>query len=131
MSVDEFDLSDILAIHVVIMGRLGKWPAPLRDEEALVAVLEQIESAHQADADLSRRAAILAVGLVQARPFDDGNLPTAFAALESYLSINGHEFRLGTERTIGQYLRVVAEEHEAIVAVDMLADRLRGVVIPI
>jgi prophage maintenance system killer protein len=102
----------------------------LRDEEALVAVLGQVESARLEGDDPIRRAAILGVGLVQARPFDDGNLPTAFATLESYLSVSGHEFRLGTQRAIGQFLRVVAEEHEANVAIHLLEDRLRGAVIP-
>jgi hypothetical protein len=83
VSVDEFDFGDILTIHVDIMGRLGKWPAPLRDEAALVAVLGLVDAARMVGADVIRRSAILAVGLVQARPFEDGNLPTAFATLES------------------------------------------------
>lgn len=130
MSGDEFDLGDILAIHVDIMGRLGKWPAPLRDEEALVALLNDLETARLAGDDPIRRAAVLAVTLVQIRPFDDGNLPTAFAALEGYLLVNGHELRLGAQRTIGQYLRVVAEEHEAKIAIQLFEQRLRGAVIP-
>jgi prophage maintenance system killer protein len=130
VSADEFDLGDILAIHVGIMGRLGKWPAPLREEEALVTVLGLAHSARLEGADVIRRSAILAVENEQARPFDDGNLPTTFATLESYLSINGYVFHSGAQRRIGQLLRVVAEEHEAQVAIQLLEARLRSAVVP-
>lgn len=131
MSVDDFDLGDILAIHVDIMGRLGKWPAPLRDEESLIAVVDQVNAARLAGVSLIQRATRLAVAIVQMRPFDDGNFPTAFASLEGYLTVNSHAFRLGTQRMIGQFLRVVAEEHESGVAIQLLEERLRGAVVPI
>jgi prophage maintenance system killer protein len=127
---EEFDSGDVLAIHVDIMGRLGKWPSPLRDESALDKVLRRVEAGRLEGVDAIRRAAILAVGLVQERPFEDGNLPTAFATLESYLSINGLVSRLGSERRIGQFLRVVAEEYDAVTAILALEDRLRQVVAP-
>ena len=101
VSADEFDSGDVLAIYVDIMGRLGKWRSPLRDEGALDEVLQRVEASRLEGADVIRRAAILAVGLVQERPFEEGSLPTAFATLEGCLSINGFAFRLGSERRIG------------------------------
>lgn len=77
----------------------------------------RVHQARSEDDDAIRRAAILAVGLVQERPFEDGNLPTAFAARESDLQTNGYAFIIGVERRIGQFLRVVEEDYDDATAI--------------
>jgi prophage maintenance system killer protein len=128
--VDELDLGDILALHIDSMGRIGKWPAPAPDEPAILAILRQVKREAESGSDPIRQASALAVEIAQVRPFADGNLPTALAALETHLLLHGLEIRLGSHRTIAQYLRVISEEHEPDFAIGLPEGRLRNAVVP-
>lgn len=127
--MNEFDLGDILSVHVTVMGRLGRWAGSLRDEAAIRLILLDVYAARDANVDIIRQGAILAVSLVQTHPFFDGNVPTAFGALDTFLDLSGLRFRMGSERITTQYLRVVAEEHEREVAVQLFETRLRSVIV--
>src|SRR5688500_18872780 len=87
-------LADTIAIDEYTMRRLGAVPQPLRDEAALEsAVMRPRMAAHYEHVDLVRQAALLAVGISQAQAFLDGNKRTAFQALDTFLILNGAEYR--------------------------------------
>lgn len=83
-------VAEVVAIHEHILRKLGEAPRPLRDEGLLEsAVMCPQMAAWYEDADLIRQAALLATGISQAQAFIDGNKRTAFAALDSFLWVNG------------------------------------------
>lgn len=126
---DDLSLGDVIAIHAEVMGRLGRWPAALVDEDGLSAELQRPRAAaHYEGADLIRQAGILAVRIAQLRPFADGNLPPAFAAMETLLSFNGWSIRLGHSVDLARLLRLLSEEHDAEEATAQFERRLRSVV---
>src|SRR5262245_52049711 len=74
------------------MARMGSSPAPFRaGGEGLLesAVMRPQMAEHHEDADVIRRAALLAVGISQAQAFLDGNKRTAFIAADTCLRVNG------------------------------------------
>jgi death-on-curing protein len=92
---DYLNLADVVAIHQFVMERMGSTPAPFRaGGEGLLesAVMRPQMAAYYEDADVVRQAALLAVGISQAQAFLDGNKRTAFAALRTFLELNGSTF---------------------------------------
>ncbi|HET8524455.1 MAG TPA: Fic family protein [Thermomicrobiales bacterium] len=129
--IDYLGVGDLLALHAELMGRLGRWPSPLVDEDGLVAELQRPQAAaHFEQADLIRQAAILAVRLAQLRPFVDGNLPTSFAAMESFLGLNGFAVDPGRAVDLVRSLHLMAEERDPDEATDRFERCLRPSVIP-
>jgi prophage maintenance system killer protein len=130
--IDYLSLGDVLALGAEVMGRLGRWSSPLQNEDGLTAELHRPRAAaHYEQADVIRQAAILAIRLAQLRPFADGNLPTAFAVMETFLLLNDHALASGTAVDLARYLRLVAEEHEPGEETDRFERRLRSSVIPV
>jgi death-on-curing protein len=84
---------DVIALHEAIMGLTGSGFAPLRDEGLLEsAVMKPQTAAYYEGADLTHQAALLAIGISQNQPFVDGNKRTAYAALDTFLKLNGKQF---------------------------------------
>jgi death-on-curing protein len=83
-------LAEILALHEAVMERTGQTPAPLPDEGRLDSAVQRPRTAaHYRDADIVEQAALLAVGIAQAKALLDGNTRTAFVALDAFLRLNG------------------------------------------
>lgn len=101
-------VADVVALHAAIMERTGAAPAPLRSEGALESAVVRPEmAAYYEQADLIRRAVLLAVGISQAQAFIDGNKRTAFVACDVFLRLNGHRFA-GDAVEMAQQLEAVA-----------------------
>jgi death-on-curing protein len=84
---------DVVALHEEIMRLLGFAPAPLRDQGALESAVMRTRMAEAYDeADIIRQAALLAIGISQAQAFLDGNKRTAYAAIDTFLRVNGFAY---------------------------------------
>ena len=111
---------DAVALHEFVMQRTASPPAALRDEGALDSALKRpLMAAHYEDANLSRQAVLLMVGIALAHPFVDGNKRAALIVGDTFLDENGWSF-------IGDYLEL-ARQIEAILmrddALDAAMDR--------
>jgi death on curing protein len=122
------DVAEIVGLHETIMRGMGWSPAPLRDEGGLEsAVMRPPMAAQYEDADLIRQAAVLAVGISQAQAFVDGNKRTAYAALETFLYVNG--VRLTNDPLdIARELERVAEAEDRRSAADAFESWLCAVI---
>ena len=126
--VDYLSVEDVIALHAEVMKRLGLAPSPLRDENALrEECLRPQSDAHYERADLVRQAAVLAIGIAQRKPFVAGNYRTAYAAMETFLELNGQSLAEDPSALwdLGTYLERLAQEHERAVATDLFEGRLR------
>lgn len=91
--VEYLSVADLIALHEAIMERTGSGPAPLRDEGLLEsAAMRPQTAAYDEGADLVRQAALLAIGISQNQPFMEGNKRTAYAALDTFLRLNGQAY---------------------------------------
>jgi death-on-curing protein len=119
------DVAEIVGLHETIMRGMGWSPAPLRDEGGLEsAVMRPRMAARYEDADLIRQAAVLAVGISQAQAFVDGNKRTAYAALETFLYVNGVRLSIDPV-TIARELERVAEAEDRRLAAEAFESWLR------
>ncbi len=84
---DYLTVSDILAMHAVLIRRYGGSPG-LRDAGALESALFRPRTGYYED--IVAEAAALFESLAINHPFLDGNKRTAFAATDTFLRINGH-----------------------------------------
>ena len=125
-------LGDVIALHHAVMGKLGAASQGLRDEGALEsAIMRPRMAAHYEGADHVRQAALLAVGVSQAQAFVDGNKRTAYAALDTFLRLNGLVFS-GDPIALARQLELVAERIDSLDdATDRLEEWLRQQVITI
>jgi death-on-curing protein len=82
----------ILAIHDIQLHEHGG-AMGLRDEGLLESALARpLNHAGYGDPDTAELAAIYALAIARNHPFIDGNKRTAFAALFTFLELNGMEF---------------------------------------
>ena len=82
----------ILAIHDEQLAEHGG-SAGLRDQGLLESALARpLNRAGYGDPDIAELAAFYAIGIARNHPFVDGNKRTAFAALFTFLALNGAEF---------------------------------------
>jgi death on curing protein len=83
---DYLTVAEVLAMHADQIERYGGSPG-VRDQGLLEAALYRPQTGHYAD--LIEEAAALWESLAQNHAFVDGNKRTAFAALYTFLAING------------------------------------------
>jgi death-on-curing protein len=88
---DFLTIADILAIHADQLDRYGGSHG-LRDAGLLEAALFRPQTGYYAD--LVEEAAALWESLSQSHAFIDGNKRTAFAAVYTFLAINGVELKI-------------------------------------
>ncbi|MCG6856453.1 MAG: type II toxin-antitoxin system death-on-curing family toxin [Salaquimonas sp.] len=86
---DYLTIADILAMHEDQIGRYGGGDG-IRDMGQLESALFRPQTGYYPD--LIAEAAALWESLSQNHPFVDGNKRTAFAAMYTFLAINGVEF---------------------------------------
>jgi death-on-curing protein len=99
-------MAEVLAMHADQIERYGGSPG-VRDPGLLEAALYRPQTGYYAD--LIEEAAALWESLAQNHAFIDGNKRTAFAAMYTFLAINGERLTAGAEETYA----FVAGLHEA------------------
>jgi len=93
---DYLTVAEVLAMHDDQIERYGGSPG-VRDQGLLEAALYRPQTGHYAD--LIEEAAALWESLAQNHSFVDGNKRTAFAAMYTFLAINGLHFTAEAEET--------------------------------
>ena len=87
---DYLAVSDVLAMHAVLIRRYGGTPG-MRDAGALESALFRPQTGYYED--IVAEAAALFESLAINHPFLDGNKRIAFAATDTFLRINGHRIK--------------------------------------
>jgi len=93
---DYLTVAEVLAIHADLIERYGGTQG-VRDQGLLEAALYRPQTGYYAD--LIEEAAALWESLSQNHPFIDGNKRTAFAAMYTFLAINGVRLTAEAEET--------------------------------
>jgi len=102
---------EIIEIHAQTMESMETNPAPLRSEDLLQSAVMRPQSvAYYGGADLVEQAANLATGISQNQPFLDGNKRTAYAAMITFLDINGLEVQAESTEIARQLIAVAERE---------------------
>jgi death on curing protein len=91
---DYLTLAEVLAIHADQIERYGGSQG-IRDAGVLEAALYRPQTGYYAD--VIEEAAALWESLAQNHPFVDGNKRTAFAAMYTFLAINGARLTADSE----------------------------------
>jgi death on curing protein len=87
----------VLFIHYRVIHETGGEPG-IRDLVSLQTVLARpqlVENGHELYPGLYKKSAVLMEGMVQNRPFVEGNKRAAIAAVDLFLRVNGQ--RLGAD----------------------------------
>jgi death-on-curing protein len=111
---DHLTIADVLAIHADQIERYGGSPG-IRDPGLLEAALFRPQTGYYGD--VAEEAAALWESLSQNHPFIDGNKRTAFAAVYTFLAINGVELQASADETyafIAQLYEANAFRFEAL-----------------
>jgi death-on-curing protein len=93
---DYLTVAEVLAMHVDQIDRYGGAHG-IRDPGLLEAALYRPQTGYYAD--LTEEAAALWESLAQNHPFIDGNKRTAFAAMYTFLAINGTRLTADADET--------------------------------
>ncbi len=93
---DYLTMAEVLAMHADQTERYGGSPG-VRDQGLLEAALYRPQTGYYAD--LLEEAAALWESLAQNHSFVDGNKRTAFAAMYTFLAINGLYLTADAEKT--------------------------------
>lgn len=118
---------DVIAMHQEFMAQYGQ-AALLRDQgEALLesAMMRPQMAAHYEEADLSKQAALLILGIAQAHPFVDGNKRAAFAAGIVFLQLNGYLVK-SRPREFGERIVECLSSGDRSGSAEGFADWIRG-----
>jgi death on curing protein len=108
-------IGEVIEMQRRLLEVMGQPPAPLRDEGGLEAALMRARMAgYYEEADLIRQAALMAVGVSQAQAFLDGNKRTAYAAMDTFLRLNGYKVPKKHALDVARQLEAVAERQDAL-----------------
>jgi death-on-curing protein len=119
-------VAEVIALHELILRKLGEAPRPLRDEGLLESAVTRPQmAAWYEGADLIRQAALLGTGNSQAQAFIDGNKRTAFQTIDSFLWVNGWEV-VCEPLELAYRLEQFAERSGDPAAIDDFEEWLRG-----
>ncbi len=122
---------EVIEIHAQTMESMDTNPAPLRSEDLLQSAVMRPQSvAYYGGADLVEQAANLATGISQNQPFLDGNKRTAYAAMITFLDINGVGIQAGSAEIARQLIAVAEREGSLEDATSAFATWLRERVQP-
>jgi death on curing protein len=117
---------DVIAMHQEFMAQYGQ-SALLRDNgEGLLesAMMRPQMAAHYEEADVSKQATLLILGIAQAHPFVDGNKRAAFAAGIVFLQLNGYLVKSRT-REFGERIVACLSNSDRSGSADAFADWIR------
>ena len=103
MPRDYLSVADVLGMHTVLMKRYGGAPE-LRDPGALEAALFRPQTGYYAD--IVTEAAALMESLAINHPFVDGNKRIAFAAVDTFLRINGWRLQRAPAQILAEMMQM-------------------------
>ena len=103
MPRDYLTVADVLGMHTVLMKRYGGAPG-LRDPGALEAALFRPQTGYYAD--IVTEAAALMESLAINHPFVDGNKRIAFAAVDTFLRINGWRLQRSPAQILSEMMQM-------------------------
>jgi death on curing protein len=95
---DYLTVAEVLAMHTDLIQHYGGSKG-VRDQGLLEAALYRPQTGYYSD--LIEQAAALWESLSQNHPFIDGNKRTAFAAMYTFLAINGARLTADAQETYG------------------------------
>lgn len=102
-------VADVWALHDEVMQRGGHPPAPLINEGGLESALMRPQTAaYYEGADIPRQGGLLAVAVSQAQAFEEGNKRAAFAAMRTFLYVNGYDLACDPLE-VAEHLTAVAD----------------------
>ena len=117
---------EVIEIHAQTMESMDTNPAPLRSEDLLHSAVTRPQAvAYYGGADLVEQAASLATGISQNQPFLDGNKRTAYAAMITFLDINGLEIQADSTEIARQLIAVAERDGSLEEATSAFATWLR------
>jgi len=127
---------DVIAMHQEFMAQYGQ-AALLHDHgegllddngEGLLesAMMRPQMAAHYEEADLSKQAALLILGIAQAHPFVDGNKRAAFAAGIVFLQLNGYLVKSRPREFGERIVSYLSNRDRSSNSEDQFADWIRG-----
>ena len=112
----------LLAVHDEQLAEHGG-PPGLRDAALLESALARAQQlAAYRQPDVAALAAAYGFGLARNHPFVDGNMRTAFNAIELFLTLNGHALRATDQDCVMTMLALAAGD----LSEDALADWIRA-----
>lgn len=117
---DYLSVSEVLAIHDNLIDRYGGTRG-VRDFEALTAVVNRTQTVYHDD--LGTEAMALWLGLTDQDLFVDGTKRTAFAAMHTFLRINGAKLTVSRDDS---YKFILELYQSRGVSARQLAERLRS-----
>lgn len=85
------ELEEVLLLHAVLLKKYNG-ATGIRDQGSLMAALYRPQSGYYAD--IIQEAAALWESLSQNHPFVDGNKRVAFAAVDTFLRLNGYVIKV-------------------------------------
>ena len=114
------------AIHADQLREHGGLPG-IRDENVLESALARPHQkwSYSDHADIPTLAAAYAFGLVQNRPYRDGNKRIGLLAMITFLGVNGHEFSATAAEVVTEFLALA----DGRVSEEALAEWIRRHVI--
>jgi death-on-curing protein len=113
VSVQYLSLSQVIAIHIEMMERLGEAPQPLVRDDLLDSAINRVRWAEAYEQmTVPQLAARLATAIALAHAYTDGNKRTAFHSTLVFLRMNGRALR-GKDVNLD-----FAKRLEALVATD-------------
>ena len=101
-------LADLMLMHEVLINRFGG-SSGIRDKSALEAAIYRPQSGYYED--LIGQAAALFESLAINHPFVDGNKRIAFAAMDTFLRVNGLRIHASSQESYKKILSMF-ERHE-------------------
>lgn len=127
MSIRYLDTDEVISIALQAIVSTGDVPRGMRDRGLLEsAVMCPRFLAHYLEADLHLQAAALGLGISRSQPFVDGNKRAGFAAMRTFLLVNGVDLT-GEPLDLAQELEALAEPGtDADEADQRLAEWLRA-----
>jgi len=98
--------ADALFFHKQLIERYGGAPG-IRDAGALESALHRPQTGYY-DTIIHEAAALLE-SLVQNHPFIDGNKRTAFAVVDVFLRINGHNITADSAAVYDKFIKLIEQ----------------------
>lgn len=119
-------LDELIDIHGLVMENAGRPPQPVIRPDELLSGLARPQFLHRyGESDIIMLGVALATAITEAHGFQDGNKRTAFAALDTFLDVNGVRMIIDDDDTAVEDLLVqLSDTRQPDVTQDDLQQRM-------